>query len=60
MKVTIVEDEWYPVLTVSIGRVDRETVELPEELYEEYIKVLHRFRSVQDKLEPYFEQQRGV
>ena len=57
MKVHITEDEWYPVYNIYPVEEEEKGVEtlfhieIPDELFQEYKKVLSEFNTIQDKID---------
>jgi hypothetical protein len=46
--VKLIEDEWYPVIDISeYGEI---TVEISEELFEKYNKIMQEFNDLQNEL----------
>lgn len=55
MKGHIYSDEAYPVYGIDIDRQEKkQEVEIPDELYERYLKVEREYGEVQDLLEKYY------
>lgn len=62
MKLEVSTDELWPIYILEKPREDVITeyiLDIPDELYEEYLKVVALFKEMQDKIKPYFEQARA-